>query len=73
MNLFGTTISANEEITFTPYFITPDGMKVYGYATRTYTANEEITEITSASQVVSAKFGNPDEINEKYTNHLIAE
>ena len=65
----GTTVIANDVIKFTPYYITPDGMKVYGYYDITYTVNEEITKMTRTISK-SEKFGNPEETNEKYTEHL---
>ena len=70
VNLLGTTVKANDVITFSPYYITPDGMKVYGIETRTYTVNDEITKIQKTDAFKTEKFGNPEEINEQYTNNL---
>ena len=69
MDSIGTKVKANDVITFTPYYITPDGMKVYGYYVITYTVNDEITKMTRTTSV-SEKYGNPEEINEKYTGSL---
>ena len=69
MDSIGTTVKANDLITFTPYYITPDGMKVYSYRIWTWTVNNEITKMTRTTSV-SEKYGNPEEINEKYTGHL---